>query len=92
MILGVPFLQRHLFIHQKFNGNIRTSKLLFDNLSDEIFLKLNYNVFLLMTNGTAVVLILTKYGIHKNTPTPCITWFPLSGFLDFVGVGGFSDS
>ena len=88
MILGVPFLQRLVSIHQKFNANIRTFKLLFDSLSDEIFLKLNYSVFLLMTNGTAVVLILTKYGVHKNTPTPCITWFPLSGFLDYVGVGG----
>ena len=79
-------------IHQKFNANIRTFKLLFDNLSDEIFLKLKYSVFLLMTNGTAVVLILTKYGVHENTPTPCITWFPLLGFLDYVGVGDFPDS
>ena len=74
MILGIPLLTRHVSIHQKFNAKYhRTFKLLFDNLSDEIFLKLNHIVFLLMTNGTAVVLILTKNGVHL--PKHCITCF-----------------
>ena len=81
----LPVLRKHLSIHQKFNANLKLLNC-FLTIYQNVFLKIESQCLLLIKNGTAVVLILTKYGVHLLL---ALCGFHYWFFLNYVEVWDF---